>query len=86
MKLGWMAQEIGFEKLVLKSNKMIGYFVANQESSYYQSPLFTRVLKYMQTNPKAKMSQKNNKLRLIYIDVDSIKRAILNVKAILTTN
>lgn len=83
MKLRWMAQEIGFEKLVLKSNKMIGYFVANQESSYYQSPLFTRVLKYMQTNPPAKMSEKNNKLRLIYGDVKSIKQAMHNIKQIL---
>lgn len=76
MELRWISQDIGFEKLVIKSGKMIGYFVANPQSAFYQSAKFTRVLNYIQTNPKnCKMSEKNDKLRLIYGGVDSIHDA-----------
>lgn len=77
IRLRWLAKSIGFEKLVIKSKKMIGYFVANQESAYYQSPQFTKVLSYIQAHPTAcKMNEKNNKLRLIYSDVKSVEIAL----------
>ena len=76
VRLRWIAQEIGFEKLVLKSSKMICYFVANQESGYYQSPAFTRVLKYVQVNPRSgKMYEKNEGLRFSFVEVQSITQA-----------
>lgn len=80
IELRWMAKEIGFEKLVIKSNKMIGYFVAQQDSPYYQSSHFTKVLSFIQTNPRdAKMNERNNKLRLIFEGVKSISKAIENL-------
>jgi transcription-repair coupling factor (superfamily II helicase) len=84
MRLRWKAQEIGFEKLVIKSGSMIGYFIANPQHSYFQSPIFTQVLNYIQTNPKGcKMSEKNNKLRLIYSNVESIRNAFNRISEIL---
>ncbi len=84
MRLRWKAQEIGFTKLVIKSGKMIGYFLNNPEHPYYQSPIFTQVLNYIQGNPpNVKMSEKNNKLRLIYNDVESIEKALEEITAIL---
>jgi transcription-repair coupling factor (superfamily II helicase) len=66
--------------------KMIGYFIANQDSVYYQSPRFTQVLKYMQTNPKGvSMSEKNNKLRLIYDNVKTMPEAINHLENVLET-
>jgi transcription-repair coupling factor (superfamily II helicase) len=83
IELRWMAKEIGFEKLVIKSNKMIGYFVAQQDSPYYQSSHFTKVLNFIQTNPQdAKMNERNNKLRLIFDDVKSISKSIANLERI----
>lgn len=83
MQLRWMAKKLGFEKLVLKSKKMIGYFVSRAESPYYQSPRFTQVLKFIQTNPEdCKMNEKNEKLRLIYSNVSSIEKALKNLKRI----
>ncbi|MCC7452543.1 MAG: transcription-repair coupling factor, partial [Crocinitomix sp.] len=83
IQLRWLAKSIGFEKLVIKSNKMIGYFVAEQESPYYQSTQFTRVLNFIQTNPlDAKMNEQNNKLRLIFEHVKSISKAIKNLEQI----
>ncbi|MCC5924476.1 MAG: transcription-repair coupling factor, partial [Crocinitomicaceae bacterium] len=37
MRLRWLAQEIGFEKLIIKSEKMVGYFISDPQHSYYQS-------------------------------------------------
>jgi transcription-repair coupling factor (superfamily II helicase) len=83
IQLRWLAKSIGFEKLVIKSNKMIGYFVSEQESPYYQSTQFTRVLNFIQTNPAdAKMNEQNNKLRLIFEHVKSISKAIKNLEQI----
>jgi transcription-repair coupling factor (superfamily II helicase) len=83
-KLRWLAQELGIEKLVLKSNKMIGYFIANPKSEYYQSPIFTKVLDYMQKNPAvAKLSEKNDRLRIIYDDVKTLTVAYEHINRIL---
>ena len=83
IELRWMAKQIGFEKLVIKSNKMIGYFVAKQDSPYYQSTHFTKVLNFIQTNPAdAKMNERNGKLRLIFENVKSISKAIQNLERI----
>ncbi|MFT6281129.1 MAG: transcription-repair coupling factor (superfamily II helicase), partial [Salibacteraceae bacterium] len=83
-KLRWLAQELGIEKLVLKSNKMIGYFIANPKSEYYQSPIFTKVLDYMQKNPAvAKLSERNDRLRIIYDDVETLTVAYEHINRIL---
>lgn len=87
MQLRWLAQSIGFEKLIIKSGKMIGYFLSNPESMYYQSAHFTRILNYVQSNPvNCKMNEKNDRLRLIYTDVKSIKAARGRLKEIETLN
>ena len=75
-KLRWMAQELGLEKLVLKGGKMIGYFISNPQSVYYESPIFTGVLNYIQRGPKdCKMSEANDKLRIIYDNVQHLRMA-----------
>lgn len=71
-----MANEIGFEKLILKNGSMIGYFVSDQNSSYYQSERFTAVLAFMQAHPRqGKMYEKNGGLRMRFDDVRSIDAA-----------
>jgi len=84
VRLRWMAKEIGFEKIILKNGKLIGYFITKKDSPYYQSPLFTRVLKYIQTNPSGcKMNEKNNKLRLIYGNINNISKGISRLSEVL---
>lgn len=77
IEMRWLAKSIGFEKLVIKSKKMIGYFISKQDSPFYQSKQFTKVLNFIQTRPKnCQMNEKNNKLRLIYSSISSIKQAL----------
>ncbi|NTW32177.1 MAG: transcription-repair coupling factor, partial [Bacteroidetes bacterium] len=79
-----IAKEIGFEKLVLKGNKMIGFFISNQDSPYYQSESFTLVLNYVQKNPKTcRMKEGNNKLTLAFENIESVNKAISSIKILL---
>ena len=83
-KLRWLAQEIGVEKLVLKSNKMIGYFISSPQSKFYESPVFTKVLDFMQKHPmEVKLSEKNDRLRIIYSDVLSLTDAFSRLDRVL---
>lgn len=81
IQLRWLAKNIGFEKLVLKQHKLIGYFIQNQQSPYYQSARFTHVLNFVQQHPRAcKMKEKNNKLSLVFENVTAIHQAIAVVE------
>jgi len=81
IRLRWLAKKIGFEKLVLKNEKLIGYFVGDEQSSYYGSAAFSHILNYMKQNPVAfKMDQTKHKLRLIFSRVSSVRQAIKVLK------
>jgi transcription-repair coupling factor (superfamily II helicase) len=83
IRLRWMAKDIGFEKVVLKSSKLIGYFVLNQNSPYYQSESFTKVLKYVQQHSKlCKMKENRDKLSLTFENIKSVDEAIRALKPI----
>jgi transcription-repair coupling factor (superfamily II helicase) len=83
VKLRWICIDLGFEKLLLKHNKMTGYFIQNQESPYYQSETFTNMLKFVQNNMgKVTMKEKKDKLTLSFENVNSIESAIEKLKSI----
>jgi transcription-repair coupling factor (superfamily II helicase) len=83
IRLRWLAMEIGFEKLFLKNNRMVGYFIPKQDSPYYQSESFTKVLKYVQQNPRlCKMKETNGKLTLSFENIRSVDAAIEALKPI----
>ncbi len=70
VRIKWMASSIGLEKVVMKKGKLLGYFVADQQSTFYQSSAFTRVIQYVQTHPtycKIKEKQTRNGLRLLLV-------------------
>lgn len=82
-ELRWLAEEIGLERLVIKSGTMIGHFVANSQSRYYDSPRFTQVLQYVQTQPRdCKLSEKNDRLRIIYSNILTMDQAFERLREI----
>ena len=69
------------EHLVLKNNKMIGYFIADQKSAFYQSDGFMKMLQLVQQNSaigKLKEKETKNGLRLLlsFDGVQNINKAI----------
>lgn len=77
LRLQWVGKSLGFEKITLKNNVLLCYFIANGNSAYYQSPLFQQVIKAVQQLPhKAEMKQRNEKFYLRFNAVKTIHKAI----------
>ncbi|WP_440120346.1 transcription-repair coupling factor [Tenacibaculum sp. Ill] len=81
VRIKWLAKELGLEKVILKQKRMLGYFVADQQSAFYQTEAFTKMLKYVQNNPKScvmKEKKTKNGLRLLitFIKIDSVHKAL----------
>ncbi|WP_405208572.1 transcription-repair coupling factor [Aquimarina sp. LLG6339-5] len=81
VRIKWIATSIGIEKIIMKQNKLIGYFISDQQSSFYQSPAFSKVLQFVQKNPNiCKMKEKNtrNGLRLLltFENIDSVNTSL----------
>ena len=83
VRLRWVAQEIGIERIQLKNSRMVCYFISNQNSSYYQSPEFSRVLQFVQRSPKScHMKEASGKLTLSFEGIRAVKRALDILKSI----
>ena len=81
VRIKWIANSIGIEKVVMKKGKLIGYFISDQQSPFYQSAIFTRVLQFVQSHPqhcKIKEKQTRNGLRLLLVfeRITSVEKAI----------
>ncbi|MBQ7773808.1 MAG: transcription-repair coupling factor [Bacteroidales bacterium] len=75
VRLRWEALELGFERIVMKNNMMLVYFVGNQQSSYYSSPLFAGILNYINSSySNMQVSEHNKKLILKIKGIDSIEK------------
>lgn len=87
VRIKWLAKKLGLEKIILKQKRMIGYFVSDQQSEFYQTEAFTKTLKYLQQNPKScvmKEKQTKNGLRLLitFIKIDTVKKALETLQKI----
>jgi transcription-repair coupling factor (superfamily II helicase) len=77
MRLQWLAKAIGFEKISLKKNVLRGYFIASQQSPYFESSMFRQVLMFVQGNPRrTNIKEVKNTLRLSVDGVNSIDEAV----------
>jgi transcription-repair coupling factor (superfamily II helicase) len=48
VRVKWIAINMGLERVIMKQGKFVGYFVSDQQSSFYQSDDFNNVLKFAQ--------------------------------------
>lgn len=76
MKLRWLGEEIGFEKIVLKQERLLCYFMTDQDSPYFQGPKFQAVLEFLKEQPRAQMKERNGKLYLSFQEVATINEAL----------
>ena len=84
IRLRWLAKEIGFEKIYMKNENLIGYFISNQESAFYQSENFSKVLRYVQLNPAhCRMREARDKLSLTFFNIATVGKALRVLNAIL---
>ncbi len=58
VELKSLCKILGFEKLVLKDNVMLGYFISNMQSTYFQSSTFHKMLQFVNKNNYATFKEK----------------------------
>nr|WP_248574832.1 transcription-repair coupling factor [Flavobacterium sp. H122] len=81
LRIKWRASHLGIEKVVMKQGKLVCYFLGDQQSDYYQSNRFHKVLEFVQQNSnlcKMKEKETKNGLRLLltFENVKSVKKAL----------
>jgi len=83
VRLRWLGEQLGFEKIVLKNDNMKCYFVPSDNEKYFQSAIFGRVLAFVQGNSKrCKMKEYKTRLILTIQQVPTVKEGIALLKGI----
>ncbi len=76
VRLRWISLDLGIEKIILKTGKLVLYFISDQQSAFYHSAQFSKVLKFLQTQPvPCKMKEAKNRLSLSFEKIKNIKKA-----------
>ena len=84
VELRWIARSLGVEKIILKKNVLITYFVSNPDSPFYRSKRFNEVIGNIQAYPGIfKMREDQDKLSLRSEQVGSIREACLVLQKLL---
>lgn len=81
VRLRWLGEELGFEKLTLKNEKLRAYFFSGKED-YFKSEVFGRILAFVQTHSKkCRMKDISGKLTLTIEGIKSVSEAIESLTA-----
>jgi transcription-repair coupling factor (superfamily II helicase) len=54
LRLRWRCKALGFQRLILKNNKLRCYFVENPQSPYFESKIFHQIVQYVATEGEAR--------------------------------
>ncbi|HEA28499.1 MAG TPA: transcription-repair coupling factor [Leeuwenhoekiella sp.] len=81
VRIKWIATASGIEKITMKKGKLLGFFIADQQSAFYQSPGFSRVLQFVQTYShkvilKEKKTRSGLRLLLSVPGITSVDKAL----------
>jgi len=81
VRIKWLAKDFGLEKVILKKKRMMGYFVSDQQSEFYSTEAFTKMLHYVKKNSKScvmkeKQTKKGLRLLITFIKIDTVSTAL----------
>ena len=84
-RLRYLARRLGIEKVVLKQGSMYIYFVDDNNKAYYQSPMFDRLLNFLQANPRrCRIREKNGRRSFAIADVPTVEEAVALLNNVLS--
>jgi len=75
VRLRLKAGALGFERIVLKNEKMLMYFISDQQSPYYSSPEFARLFDAIQHKDGSRYSFKQNNGKC-YVVVQNVRTIV----------
>ena len=83
-RLRRLARRLGIEKVSLKQEKMYIYFVDETNRAYYQSPMFGRLLQYLQENPRrCQIRERGGKRSFAIANIPTVETAVDILQSIL---
>jgi transcription-repair coupling factor (superfamily II helicase) len=78
-----MGKRLGIEKVVLKVGRMTLFMVGNEESPYYQSAAFGKLIAYMGQHPRdCNLREQNGKRSMVIKNVETVETALAILKDI----
>ena len=78
-------KQLGIEKIMLKQQKMYFYFVSRDDSPYFQSDAFGRILHYVSNNPRqCNFREGSGKHSVVISDVPTVASALSICQQILS--
>ena len=81
VRIRQLGQKLGFEKIIIKNNVIIAFFISNPLSQYYKSTVFSRVLENMSKHPSLfELKQNDNKLRIFVRNIETLSKAYETLK------
>lgn len=81
VRLRWTAISLGFERLTLKNERMMCYFIEAEDSPYFQSKSFEKIIMYVTSHAiRCNFREQAGKRSVVFMDVRSVSEAcnILN--------
>lgn len=76
VRLRWLGEQLGFEKLSLKNDKMRAFFVSTKDQ-YFSSDIFGQIISFVKKHPKqCKMRDSAGKAMLLIDDIKTVDGAI----------
>ena len=83
IRLRWLGQRMGLEKMVLKKQTLIGTFIADQKHPFFEGETFHSVLRAVQAQPrKFKVYEKAGTLRISVQDVKNVQGAKVALESV----
>ncbi|MEC7755279.1 MAG: transcription-repair coupling factor [Bacteroidota bacterium] len=70
VRLRWVAEKLGFEKVIIKNESMKCHFMPSDKEAYFQSETFGKIIAFIQQHPK-RCKMKEYKTRLI-LKIDEV--------------
>ena len=72
-----LGKNLGCEKIMLKQGRMTLFFVSQQDSPYYQSEAFGRILDFVARNPRrCQFREQNGRRSMAIADIPTVEEAV----------
>jgi len=72
-----MGKQLGCEKVVLKQGRLTLFFVSRQDSPYYQSKAFDRIITYVGRHPRrCQFREQHGKRSMLIADIPTVDAAV----------
>jgi len=76
-RLRRLGHRLGIEKIVMKQGCLYTYFVDESNKAYYQSPMFGRMLRYLQDNSRrVQIRERQGRRSFIFSHVSTVELAV----------